>query len=928
MSKFKVTKGVPKDFRSFLSFGSNLREMLFKSGQPYRLPWYQKIVGRFIEPRKVQIDFDKGEYYSSWNSSITIDWSGVGIQIKCNTCTTKKQSFTLCDHQVEILRYKFDILALLTSGKVDSGYRAIRDNLDRTENLSRGISDKYYTLCFEGNGFHYESDVIQDKEGEYLGAFDNLLKNRSNDIKEKKQWLKESLETGRSFKPAMVWSEGYDDEVLIFATGLTLKTKRGLQKNKLKRHESPKGFSGDLRELVYTLYHTYLKPNSHERFDQLRTLVLDNLEAFNTIYHYIQEIDEYGRKEKMHLVEISTETVDAVFYVNDEEGMLSIRREVMIGGKPLVGYDIVCINDLFLATKDKIYFYCDYQYPLIETMYQDVGSDIVLIPKSRESQALLFLESLEERFSVVYESEIKSLERVYIDEASYEILLREVGKFITFEPRIVAGEYAFNVYEDDLQYLEGNTLYTVRQEDVDILAEFINNAHPNFNIIYEEMPIVYLPVADLMKKNWFIGFAESCDLLSIELKGQENLKMANYSKHRAEAYSHISSGIDWFDVDMGISFGGEKIRTADWIKALRNKESFVKLKDGTIGMLPQEWMEQAKKVLAVANVEKGDIRISKYRFNVIDDLFEELNDEQIRQEISEKRALLSELDTNRKYRIPKKIQAELRSYQKYGYSWMRMLEESGFGGILADDMGLGKTLQVISLLASQKKYHTSLVIVPRSLLFNWSAELDKFCPALNYVVHHGSTREKEISTLIKDTDIIITTYDTASRDIEILRNHTFNYIILDESQAIKNPNSQRYKAMRLLQADHRLAMTGTPIENNTFDLFAQLSFTSPGLLGSMSSFKDNFATAIDGDGDQDAADLLRKLIHPFVLRRTKDQVAKDLPERTETVIYCEMGKSQRKLYENLKRKIKEDLEEKIETEGLNRSKFLILDGLL
>jgi SNF2 family DNA or RNA helicase len=240
---------------------------------------------------------------------------------------------------------------------------------------------------------------------------------------------------------------------------------------------------------------------------------------------------------------------------------------------------------------------------------------------------------------------------------------------------------------------------------------------------------------------------------------------------------------------------------------------------------------------------------------------------------------------------------------------------------------LGKTLQVIALLADQIEKEPSLVVVPRSLLFNWAAELDKFCPKLQYIIHHGSGRAKNIQDLLS-ANVIITTYDTASSDIEFFKNFKFNYIVLDESQAIKNSDSKRYKAMRLLQSNNKIAMTGTPIENNTMDLYAQLSFTSPGLLGSKTSFKNDFAIPIDNNGDQEAATLLRKLIHPFLLRRTKDQVAKDLPDKTESIIYCEMGATQRKLYENLKRKIKEDLEDVVEEKGINQSKFQILDGLL
>ncbi|MEM9848986.1 MAG: DEAD/DEAH box helicase, partial [Bacteroidota bacterium] len=459
--------------------------------------------------------------------------------------------------------------------------------------------------------------------------------------------------------------------------------------------------------------------------------------------------------------------------------------------------------------------------------------------------------------------------------------------------------------------------------------DFLKKAHPEFEL-EEEAEIqayFYLPVREMINNYWFVHFNEACEAADIAVLGQKNLSKFKYSKHRAQTHIHIKSGIDWFDVEASVSFGTEQVKMSDWIRALRNKENFVKLKDGSLGILPEEWLKQAAKVIAVADVEKGQLKISKYRFNVIEDLFEDLDDQKILEELNEKKRRLQMVDTNKKYELPKNVTATLRDYQKHGFEWLMFLNESGFGGILADDMGLGKTLQVITLLADQIDNEPSLVIVPRSLLFNWGAELDKFCPDLKYVIHHGPNRDKDLKAILP-TDIIITTYTTAALDIQVFKDFRFNYIVLDESQAIKNPDSKRYKAMRLLQSNNKIAMTGTPIENNTFDLYAQLSFTSPGLLGSMTSFKNNFSIPIDSQGDIEAANLLRKLIFPFILRRTKEQVAKDLPEKIETIIYCEMDRAQRKLYDNLKRQIKEDIESEVEEKGVNKSKFKILDGLL
>ena len=551
--------------------------------------------------------------------------------------------------------------------------------------------------------------------------------------------------------------------------------------------------------------------------------------------------------------------------------------------------------------------------------------DTLILPYTSKREYTQFINGLKQYFDVTVEKGLIMKEE-RLSNAIFQILLRELGTFILFEPRLKYGDYSFNAFNEE-EFQINQKVFRADETERQFLVNFIKNAHPEFNNEIQVQEYVFLEIKEMMNNYWFLHFIEACDLAGIEVLGQKELSKFNYSKYRAKTYSHVRSGIDWFDVDMGVSFGKEQVKMADWIRALRNKESFVKLKDGSIGILPEEWLKQAQKILAIADVEKGQIKISKYRFNIIEDLFDNIDDKKIIKELNAKKKRLTQIDLEKKYNLPNIVNAKFRDYQKHGFEWLKFLDESKFGGILADDMGLGKTLQVISLLADQIEAAPNLVIVPRSLLFNWAAELDKFCPKLKYLIHHGPGRAKTIKEILP-INIVITTYGTATSDIEMFKDFTFNYIILDESQAIKNPDSKRYKAMRLLKSNNKIAMTGTPIENNTFDLYAQLSFTSPGLLGTKTSFKNNFAIPIDNNGDVEAANLLRKLIHPFLLRRTKEQVAKDLPAKMESIIYCEMGNTQRKLYTSLKRKIKEDIEAAVEEKGIAKSKFQMLDGLL
>lgn len=280
--------------------------------------------------------------------------------------------------------------------------------------------------------------------------------------------------------------------------------------------------------------------------------------------------------------------------------------------------------------------------------------------------------------------------------------------------------------------------------------------------------------------------------------------------------------------------------------------------------------------------------------------------------------------------VPKGIKAQLRDYQQHGLNWLAFLHKHRLGGCLADDMGLGKTLQAITFLqylkTSQKPEIPSLIIAPTSLIFNWNKEVEKFCPTLKMLTFTGGDRGVKKDDF-KKYDLILSTYGTLLNDIDFLKDENFHYVILDESQAIKNPDSKRYKAVRLLKAYNRLVLTGTPIENNTFDLYAQLNFLNPGLLGSMSHFKTTFSDSIDKDKDEEASQLLGKIIMPFVLRRTKEDVAKELPDKTESIIYCEMGSEQRKVYDFFKDKYRDYLLNKIDENGVAKSQMYILEGL-
>lgn len=461
---------------------------------------------------------------------------------------------------------------------------------------------------------------------------------------------------------------------------------------------------------------------------------------------------------------------------------------------------------------------------------------------------------------------------------------------------------------------------------LNLLAEFDNDWRKQISTGFFTKNI-----DNLVHTPWILDFYGHCKEHEIEIRGYENLEKINYNPNEAKVNINLSSGIDWFEGEVNVTFGDQEADLLSLRKAILENDTTVVLKDGSQGLLPEEWINQLSAIFRNSQVDDGKLLISKMKFNLIDSLFEEISDEKLKLEIDYRKRRLLDFDSIEKIPVPDSVNADLRPYQKDGFNWMVFLDEFGFGGCLADDMGLGKTLQVITFLAWKKEQGeeqpTHLIVVPKSLLHNWADEIEKFCPSLNYHIYHGNKRKTTLKDFHK-YDMIISTYGTITNDIENIMDFHFSYVVLDESQAIKNPQSKRYKAMRLIKSDNKLVLTGTPIENQTFDLYAQFNFINPGFFGSANQFKVNFAEPIDVYGNEAASTELRKLVKPFLLRRTKEQVAKDLPPKTESVIYCEMLPKQRTIYNAYLQKYKNYVSQKISENGVQRSKMFVIEALL
>ncbi len=370
---------------------------------------------------------------------------------------------------------------------------------------------------------------------------------------------------------------------------------------------------------------------------------------------------------------------------------------------------------------------------------------------------------------------------------------------------------------------------------------------------------------------------------------------------------------DWFDVKGMVTIGAIEIPFSKFVNHIKQNNRIFPIDDDTIFLIPVSWMTRYKKLASFGKVKEDTLIVNKNNYTILEDIISP-------NEIELKTAQEEEIS----YTQTTALKATLRPYQEEGVQWLMRHYNNKLGACLADDMGLGKTLQTIAMLVFAKEqltptesttknirldlfsdpleiktYLKALLILPSSLIFNWVQEILKFAPHLSIVKYTGTDRKK-ITPYLQDYDIILTTYTTAVKDIKALEKVAFNYLILDESQQIKNKDSKLFNALNKINSTHKISLSGTPIENSLSDLWAQMQFINPGILGSFSFFKEHFKIPIEKHRNQERIDELKTLIHPFILRRTKEEVAKDLPDLTEQIIYTEMLSEQKKKYESEK----------------------------
>jgi SNF2 family DNA or RNA helicase len=390
----------------------------------------------------------------------------------------------------------------------------------------------------------------------------------------------------------------------------------------------------------------------------------------------------------------------------------------------------------------------------------------------------------------------------------------------------------------------------------------------------------------------------------------------------------IQEGRDWFDINARVRFGEFEIPFLQLRNYILSQKKEFLLPNGETAVIPEWWFTKYSELFSFTEQEDESDRLRLKMHHLA--LVQELNQENLATAvISRKLENLRDFNHIEPSPAPIHFSGTLRPYQKAGYDWLHFLNQYRFGGCLADDMGLGKTVQTLAFLQSQKEAgvkEPSVLIMPTSLLYNWILEASRFTPELKILTYTGTYREKDTARF-EEYDLILTSYGIVRLDIDFLKLYRFNYVILDESQAIKNPSSIITKSVRQLNSANRLILTGTPIENSTLDLWSQMSFVNPGLLGSQSFFRDEFQIPIEKRSDEEKSKRLYNLIRPFILRRLKSQVATDLPEKVESIQYCDMSEEQEKTYEEAKAYYRNLILQSIDAEGISKSQMVVLQGL-
>ncbi|WP_336516338.1 DEAD/DEAH box helicase [Pollutibacter soli] len=657
-------------------------------------------------------------------------------------------------------------------------------------------------------------------------------------------------------------------------------------------------------------------------------------EAFAEFKQFAEQVDTYhkiqldNKRFSNQPCTFSTTRPQLQFSVSRSDVSFDLKPLFIVNGQPLPSEKIK--RKRFLIELDSVYYQLSY------TDYETLR----WIEKTDLGQFGLNIAAFEENILAVLEKNNKVERNNLFDTVAIQVKpvnrvrLSEISKqFLVFNPEWEYDGFVLDppFKKEDHRVVNGKAYTILRdQESEKDFDQFLKSLHPNFprqlNGSY------YLSFAEAQKKQWFLNTFHRLLELNTEVIGMDLLEHFRYSSFKIEANSKIvqTNGADVI-IELDFRFGKEIIQPVEIQKILLAGQRAVLLKDGSMGILDEQYRDQFGLIMRHGKINGKQVTVPRWLA-----FGESENDEGklvlktvIKETWWEKWKQWNSTEINL-FPQPSTIKAKLRNYQQKGFEWMALLAEAGAGGLLADDMGLGKTLQTISFIAHRALMTAEakfLVICPASLMYNWQQEFSKFAPSLSLMIYYGNNRALLLDEK-KDFQVMISSYNTVRNDIEKLMEIKFHVAVLDESHNIKNRTALTSKAVAKLNAEIRFALSGTPLMNNTFDLFAQYSFILPGLLGSPEFFKREYADPIDRYQEEEKVNALKKLTAAFSLRRTKEKVAADLPEKSEMVLWCNMYPSQKECYDQIKDNIRSNLFLQIKSEGLNKSKLAVLQGIL
>jgi superfamily II DNA or RNA helicase len=671
-------------------------------------------------------------------------------------------------------------------------------------------------------------------------------------------------------------------------------------------------------------YETYYKTAITRRLHEC----MERMKPFTVLVKWYHKIPGEKGHFKTAPCSFSTYKPQLQFEVTKEGNALLLNTIVTING---AAYGIDQFTRYhFLLLSGSEYFVLSWKdYQILEWLKDNDPQQYSHQPHEMAETILAKLESSDytvNRNNLFQKNEInvKPVNRVMLSEISQSFLV--LTPQWDYDGFIAEGPWAatYEVTRNGQSY----AIYR-NQEEEKALWQLLESLHPKFE--KQLNGYYYVSFEEAQKKQWFLKVYHRLLDLNIQVIGMDMLQHFRYSQHKVKTEVTIKTDItDFLTMDMVVSFGEEKVALTEVQKIIQAGQRAILLQDGSLGILNEEWLQQYGTIVRHGKISKNEIQVPRWLAFSEEETAtgEQVLKPVLHKEWWEKWQHWQKSD-NAIYPVPSQIQATLRPYQQKGFEWMLLLAEAGAGACLADDMGLGKTLQTISTLTHQlqeKPGQRHLIVCPSSLIYNWQQELQKFAPHIKVLVFHGAGRTvQDVAT--GDYQVIITSYGTVRQDIEELCAVVFGTIVLDESHNIKNPAAQITKAVERLQCGFRVALSGTPVMNNTFDLYAQMNFLLPGIFGSREFFRREYADAIDHKQDGEKIKTLQRITAPFVLRRTKEQVATDLPAKTEMVMWCNMSTAQKQLYDEIKDSIRQSVFLNIEKDGLNKSKFAVLQGM-